>query len=133
MSTITNYVVQGGQSITAGQVAAFRSHLAVYKLKVETLEAVGQPLLRGQCTFLLRFIEDVLDDVYFAEDFSALPEAVFAVRYVVREADIIPDNVSGGFSDDAEVLRVVLAGHGEEFRKYCLQNGLDFDALAGNP
>ncbi len=124
---------KGGQSITAGQVAAFRSHLAVYKLKAETLEAAGQPVLREQCSFLLRFIEDVLDDVYVAEDFSALPEAVFAVRYLVREADIIPDNVPGGFSDDAEVLRAVLAGHEAEFRKYCSRNGLDFDALVGNP
>lgn len=129
MSTISNYVVQGGQAITAGQVFAFRSHLAAYKLKAETLEIAGQPVLREQCAFLLRFIEDVLDDAYVSEDFPAVPEAIFAVRYLAKAVDIIPDATSGGYMDDAAVLRVVLDGHEDEFRKYCSQNHLDSAVL----
>lgn len=129
MSTLSEFVVQGGQAITAGQVAVFREHLAAYKLKAETLAAAGQPRLRVQCSFLLRFIEDILDDAYACEDFSALPESVFAVRYLAKGVDIIPDNIPGGYSDDAAVMREVLAEHEDEFRKYCGLNKIDFDAI----
>ena len=129
MSTISDFIVQGGQAITAGQVDVFRNHLAAYKLKAETLESAGQPLLRKQSLFLLRFIEDVLDEVYVAEDFPALPESIFAVRYLVKGVDIIPDTTAGGYSDDSAVLNEVLAGHEAEFRKYCRQNKIAFDSL----
>jgi len=129
MSSIQEYVVQGGQAITAGEVDQFRRQLAVYKLKAETLEAAGQPRLREQTSFLLRFVEDVLDDVYASTDFSALPEAIFAVRYLAKGVDIIPDCMPGGYSDDAAVLRAVLTGHEAEFRAYCQKEGLDFEAL----
>jgi len=129
MSTLSDFVVQGGQAITAGQVAVFRDHLAAYKLKAETLEAAGQPQLREQCSFLLRFIEDVLDDAYVSDDFAALPEAVFAVRYLAKGVDIIPDNIPGGYSDDAAVMREVVEEHEAEFRKYCSQNKIAFDGI----
>ena len=129
MSILSNFVVQGGQAITAGQVSAFRGHLAAYKLSAETLEVAGQPLLREQSLFLLRYIEDVLDDIYTSDDFSALPEAVFAVRYLVKGVDIIPDKTEEGYSDDAAVLREVLAGHEVEFRNYCSKNNLTFEQL----
>jgi uncharacterized membrane protein YkvA (DUF1232 family) len=129
MPTLSDLVVQGGQAITAGQVDAFRNHLAAYKLKAGTLEAAGQPLLGKQCSFLLRFIEDVLDDAYVSRDFPVLPEAIFAVRYLVKGADIIPDNTAGGYSDDAAVLREVLMEHETEFRKYCSQNKIAFDSI----
>ena len=126
---LSDFVVQGGQAVTAGQVDVFRNHLAAYKLKAETLEATGQPQLRAQCSFLLRFIEDVLDDAYVSDDFPALTEAIFAVRYLAKGVDIIPDNIAGGYSDDAAVMREVLDEHEAEFRKYCSQNKIGFDGI----
>ncbi len=129
MSIISDFVVQGGQAITAGQVDAFRNHLAAYKLKAGTLESAGQQQLNDQSLFLLRFIEDVLDEVYSPEDFFALTEAIFAIRYLAKAVDIIPDGLPGGYSDDAAVLRAVIDGHEAEFRKYCAQNSIDFGGL----
>ena len=71
----------------------------------------------------------MLDDIYTSDDFSALPEAVFAVRYLVKGVDIIPDKTEEGYSDDAAVLREVLAGHEVEFRNYCSKNNLTFEQL----
>lgn len=132
MTSIQDFVTQGGQSVTAGEVGAFRNHLAAYKLKAEMLEAAGQPRLREQSSLLLRYIEDVLDDVHVPEDFSALPEAVFAMRYLAKGVDIIPDSVPGiGYSDDAEVVHAVLLAHGGEFRAYCDAQQLKFDSFKG--
>ena len=133
MSTLSDFVVQGGQAITAGQVDVFRNHLAAYKLKAETLEAAGQPLLRKQSLFLLRFIEDVLDGVYASDDFPVLPESIFAVRYLVKGVDIIPDSTAGGYSDDSAVIAEVLSEHEAEFRKYSEANKIAFDSLLPNP
>ena len=131
MTSIQEFVVQGGQAITAGQVDTFRQQLAIYKLKAETLEAAGETRLREQTSFLLRYVEDVLDDVYVSNDFSALPESIFAVRYVAKGVDIIPDIVPGfGFSDDVAVVGAVFTGHEAEFRAYCAKLGLDFAALS---
>lgn len=130
MTNIQDFVVQGGQAVTAGEVAAFRGHLAAYKLKAETLEVAGQSALREKALFLIRYIEDVLDDEYIAGDFAALPEAVFAIRYLAKGVDIIPDSVPGvGYSDDAAVVGVVLLGHADEFRAYGAKAGVDYDAL----
>lgn len=123
---ISDFVVRGGQAVTAGEVSAFRSHLAAYKLKAETLGASGQQALRDQASFLLRFIEDVLDDAHVSDDFAALPESIFALRYLARGVDIIPDNTAGGFTDDAAVLREVIEGHAPEFEKYCRENGIEY-------
>ncbi len=129
MSSFSEFVVQGGQALTAGQIDVFRSHLAAYKLKAGLLVDEGQPKLGRQCAFLLRFIEDVLDDAYACDDIPALAESVFAVRYLVKGVDIIPDNLPGGYNDDAAVLDEVLTGHDAEFRKYCEKNGLTLDPL----
>lgn len=123
--SIQDYVVQGGQSLTAGEIDAFRRQIPLHKLKAETLEAEGQGPLREQVSFLLRYIEDVLDGEWEAQDIVALPEAVFAVRYLAKGVDIIPDNVAGGYMDDALVVRSVLGGHAEEFVAYAKANGLE--------
>ncbi len=123
--SIQDYVVQGGQALTAGEIDAFRRQIPLHKLQAETLEEAGQTKLREQTSFLLRYIEDVLDGAYAAGDIMALPEAIFAVRYLAKGVDIIPDNVPGGYMDDALVVRTVLAGHAEEFLAYAAANGLD--------
>lgn len=130
MWSIQEYVVQGGQAITAGEVDSFRRQLAAYKLKAEILDTSKQPLLREQASFLLRYIEDVLDDIYPSSDFAALPESIFAIRYLAKSVDVIPDNVPEGFTDDAAVLQAVLTGHESEFRNYCEKQKLDFDAIS---
>jgi len=131
MTSIQEFVVQGGQAITAGEVDTFRRQLALYKLKAETLEAAGQSRLRERTAFLLRFVEDVLDDEYVTSDFAALPEAIFAVRYVAKGVDIIPDSVPGlGYSDDAAVVNAVFTGHEAELAAYCAKTGLDFNEIA---
>jgi len=129
MTSISEYVVQGGQALTAGEVDRFRSHLPAYKLKAEMLEGGGQEALRESASFLLRFVEDVLDGAYVPGDFAALPESIFAVRYLAKGVDIIPDSMPGGYADDRAVLQAVLSGHAPEFEAYCAKSGIVLPAL----
>lgn len=131
MSSINEFVMRGGQSITAGKAQAFRQQLPFVQVKAETLPTDQFPALPEQVKFLARYVEDVLDNVHDSADFLAVGESIFALSYVLKETDIIPDSVPGaGLCDDASVIRSVLGSHEAEFQAYAERIGVDFATLA---
>lgn len=124
------FVVRGGQTVTAGKMDAFRRQLPFLKVKAETMDTPDFPHIRPQIHFLVRYAEDVLDGVYPCSDLSAIAEVVFALGYLLKDVDIIPDSIPGqGFADDSLVLRAVLLSHEEEFRTFAEKAGLNFDQV----
>jgi uncharacterized membrane protein YkvA (DUF1232 family) len=116
MDEIYDFVLRGGQRVTEEAIKAFQSKVPFLKVKAETLDAPEAPHLAGQILFLARYVEDVLDGVHVCGDRPAIAEAVFALGYVLRDVDIIPDSVHGmGYADDSAVIRAVLFSHVEEF------------------
>lgn len=131
MSDIHEFVLRGGQKITVGHTDAFRRKLPFLKVKAETMETDDFPHLSEQTRFLVRYVEDVLDNVYASDDLSAVAEAVFALGYLLKDVDIIPDTIpSAGYADDSAVLRAVLDSHVPEFRQFAKAANLDFDKLS---
>ena len=130
MNSIHEFVIRGGQTVTAGQMDAFKRDLPLLKVKAETADAADLPHFREQVLFLVRYAEDVLEGVYACSDLTAIAETVFGLGYLLKDVDISPDTVPGkGLTDDSLVLRAVLAGHEEEFRKFATDSGLDFDRV----
>lgn len=130
-NSIHEFVMRGGQTVTAGQMNAFLQQLPFLQVKAETFSQELYPHLAAQTRFLARYAEDVLDGVYPSGDLQAIAETVFALDYLLKDVDIIPDHVPGkGYSDDAAVLRAVLKSHPEEFRDFAQKSGLNYDALA---
>ena len=130
MNGIHEFVIRGGQTVTAGQMEAFRRKLPFLKVKAETLDVPELPHLNPQTNFLVRYAEDVLDGVYPCSDLQAIAETVFALSYLLKEVDIIPDSVPHlGLSDDSIVLRAVLKGHEKEFRAFAEKSELDFNSV----
>src|SRR6476619_6542514 len=130
MNGIHEFVIRGGQTVTAGQMDAFRRKLPFLKVKAEILDVPEFPHLKRQTNFLVRYAEDVLDGAYPCSDLQAIAETVFALGYLLKEVDIIPDSVPGmGLADDSVVLRAVLMGHEEEFRAFAKKEDLDFSAV----
>ena len=125
-----DYVTRGGQAITAGQLDSFKRKLPFLKVKAETIETPDFPHIRKQIHFLTRYAEDVLDMVYPCSDLAAIGETVFALGYLLKDVDIIPDSLPGiGFADDSAILRAVLQTHENEFRDFAEKSGLDFDLV----
>jgi len=125
MSEIQEFVLRGGQRLTAGSMAEFLKKIPFVKAKAETVDAPGFPHLRVQAGFLARYVEDVLEGAYSCGDLSAAAEAVFALGYLLRDVDIIPDEVSSaGYSDDSAVLRAVLEAHPDEFIGFAEASGI---------
>lgn len=133
-NAIHEFVLKGGQSVTTAQMADLRSKIPFLRAKAETMQAIESPHLHDQALFLARYAEDVIDDIYPADDLSAVAEAVFALAYYFRDVDIIPDDVPGkGFTDDSAIIRTVLFGHEPEFRKFAAASSLDYDRLTLAP
>jgi uncharacterized membrane protein YkvA (DUF1232 family) len=127
---IQNFIVRGSQKLTPAQIAQFRENLPLVMAKVEEADPSRQPNLEEQTRFLVRYVEDCLDDKHQPVDVAALAEALFALMYLERGMDIIPDSVPEiGFSDDSAVLRTVIGTHETEFKGYCKRNGLKFSDL----
>jgi uncharacterized membrane protein YkvA (DUF1232 family) len=130
MNGIHEFVIRGSQTVTAGQMDAFRRKLPFLKVKAEMIDVPDFPHLKRQANFLVRYAEDVLDGVYPSLDLQAIAETVFALSYLLKEVDIIPDSVPHlGLADDSAVLRAVLKGHEGEFRTFAKKNDLDFDSV----
>ena len=130
MNGIHEFVMRGGQTVTAGQMDAFRRQLPFLKVKAEIMDVPELPHLKPQTNFLVRYAEDVLDGAYPCSDLQAITETVFALSYLLKEVDIIPDSVPHmGLADDSAVLRAVLIGHESEFRAFAKKCELDFDSV----
>lgn len=130
MNSMIDFVTRGGQSMTAGQLDSFKRNLPLLRVQAETIDAPAHPHLPKQIHFLVRYAEDVLDMVYPCSDLAAIGETVFALSYLLKAIDIIPDSVPGiGLIDDSAVLRAVLQAHENEFRDFAEKSGLDFDLV----
>ncbi len=130
MNSLNEFVMRGGQTVTAGEMDAFRRKLPFLKVKVETMEAADFPHIKEQAKFLVRYAEDVLDGVYACSDLQTIAETVFALGYLLKDVDIIPDTVPGkGLADDSLVLRAVLSSHDEELRTFAEKSGIDFSKV----
>ena len=128
-SDIQNFVTAGSQKITPADIARFEAELPLVLARVNDLDAPGLPHIREQTQFLVRFVEDCLGSTYQPEDIAALAEAIFALMYLHKGVDIIPDGMPGGYADDSAILRTVLAGHTAEFSRYADHVGHDFSKI----
>ncbi len=129
-NSIHEFVLRGGQTITAGQMNDFRQQVPFLQVKAETFGTTDFPHLAEQTRFLARYAEDVLDGVHVSGNLVAITETIFALQYLLKDVDIIPDYVPGqGLSDDSAVLRAVLSSHEPEFRAYASANNLDYDKV----
>ncbi len=132
MDSMLEFVMRGGQTVTAGRMEAFRRKIPFLKVKAETLTDPDFPHLAEQARFLSRYAEDVLDGQYPCGDLVAITETVFALGYLLRDVDIIPDDVPGGLTDDSLVLRAALQGHEAEFRAFAAAADWNYNKVTGS-
>jgi uncharacterized membrane protein YkvA (DUF1232 family) len=131
MESIAEFVREGSQKITPADIAQFEQELPLVLAKVTEADTPSQPHLREQAQFLVRYVEDCLGEQYVPDDVAALAEAIFALMYLLKGTDIIPDDVPGiGYTDDSEVIRVVLGNHTAEFTRFVNHGGYDFSLLS---
>ncbi len=132
MSTdIKDFVSRHAAMIGTSTLQTFHHQLPLLLAELAVLQSQDQPHLRTQAEFLARFVEDCLDGAYRPTDSAALTEAVFALQYLHKGVDIIPDALPHvGFADDSAVVRTVLVTNSPEFVRYEEATGAAFSKLA---
>ena len=110
----------------------FRSPL--WKVEFTQIHAPKFPHLVDQLEFLADAVEDFADGVYKELPFYAVAQAVFALSYAHRKADIIPDMLPDlGRADDSSVVRAVLIQNEKAFAQYAAETGFNWTKITSQP
>jgi uncharacterized membrane protein YkvA (DUF1232 family) len=120
VESISEYVEQSASLLTPEHLDEVRRELPILNLQFAALSVRQFPHLQQQLKLLTDFLEDTATGVFLAGSEASRKEAAFALRYMVKEADIIPDSVPEiGYADDSLIVRTVLSRHQDVFRDYC--------------
>ena len=119
--------------MTPGEAEALRQQLPALKVKVEEIDAPEYPKLRRRLRLLMELFEDVLDGEYVKLPYVAFAEVVFALAYVFRDNDIIPDSVPGmGLADDASIVGAVIVRHEAALSAYAATKGVSWSEVSAD-
>jgi uncharacterized membrane protein YkvA (DUF1232 family) len=109
-----------------------RGELPILNLQFAALSVRQFPHLQQQLKLLTDFLDDTAAGVFPAGSEASRKEAAFALRYMAKEGDIIPDSVPEiGYADDSLIVRTVLSRHQDVFPRLLpfLKNSLFEDLL----
>lgn len=136
MSLIDSYIVKATASMLGANSLAFQVPEVVREIpdlrnRLQELDSKTFPHLHAQGAFLLDYVDDCFESRHGQKrPIDAFDEAIFAVAYLFRRVDFIPDFIPGlGHLDDSAIVRSVLRRHEGTFQAYAKAKGADWDAL----
>lgn len=116
---MVQFVTHGASKMTPREVENVVRAIPTLRLEWTQLREEDYPGLAERVEFLARLVEDFDAGLQKDLSFEAAAEAAFALAYFYREIDIIPDFIPQiGYSDDAQVVDIVLHRHAQEFLRY---------------
>lgn len=116
---MVQFVSDGAARMTPREVEEVVRALPTLRLEWTQISDETYPHLTERMEFLARLVEDFSAGLEKDMPFEAAAEAAFALAYFYREIDIIPDFIPDiGYSDDAQVVNVVLQRHARDFAQY---------------
>jgi uncharacterized membrane protein YkvA (DUF1232 family) len=84
-------------------------------------QITGLPNLPDQVEFLGEIIEDFHAGLEKSIPYTAIAESAFALLYLRKGVDIIPDAIPGtGYNDDAAIITAVFENYRQPFLKHVL-------------
>jgi uncharacterized membrane protein YkvA (DUF1232 family) len=117
--------------ITPAAVHDLFSKLPELREKAAGIDAAGFPNAPAQISFLADVIENFATDQLRDLPFAVASEAAFALQYLDRDIDLIPDSVGPlGFTDDAAVVASVLLRNAPQFAEAARAQGADWSKIA---
>lgn len=134
MAEIAAYVNHGASLITPAIVERVLRELPRWKMEFTQISAPQFPHLVDQLELLANAVEDTADGAYKELPYYAMARAVFALMYVHKKVNIIPDSLPTlGWADDSSVVRAVLIQNEVAFAKYAATQGIDWARVTSRP
>jgi uncharacterized membrane protein YkvA (DUF1232 family) len=134
MSEIAQFVRHGATQVTSIILRNVHKKLPFLKVEFAQINAPKHPHLVDQLEFLADIVEDYAENAGEELPLVAVAGAVFALAYVHRQLDLIPDsNPDYGYADDSAVVRCVLMEHERVFSAYANKHGLNWSKVTVKP
>jgi uncharacterized membrane protein YkvA (DUF1232 family) len=121
------FVESGGRKVTPATLQRLAIVLPDLREKFNSVSAPGFSKAPAQLEFFARVVEAVAADSYRDLSYAAIGEAAFALLYLARDVDIIPDCIERlGYLDDAAVAATVIERNAAEFVGFASHTGSDW-------
>lgn len=116
---LQGFITDGARRITPAHLDKLVRLLPNIRLAVT--QVTQFPDLPDQVEFLAEIIEDFHAGLNRSVPFTAIAESAFALFYLRKVTDIIPDSIpKAGFVDDAAIVAAVFENYKRPFLKYML-------------
>jgi uncharacterized membrane protein YkvA (DUF1232 family) len=116
---LKQFVTDGARRITPLHVDKLVRLLPEIRLAIT--QVVDFPHLPDQVEFLAELVEDFQAGLSQDIPYTAIAEAAFALLYLRKHVDIIPDGIPGmGRADDAAIVTTVFENYKQPFLKHVL-------------
>jgi uncharacterized membrane protein YkvA (DUF1232 family) len=116
---LQQFILDGARGITPARLERLVRQLPEVRLAVS--QVAEFPQLADQVGFLAELIEDFYSGLSPNIPYTAIAEAAFALSYIRKAMDIIPDAVSGvGYADDAAIVTAVFENYKQVFLEHVL-------------
>jgi uncharacterized membrane protein YkvA (DUF1232 family) len=116
---LQQFILDGARSVTPARLERLVRQLPEVRLAVT--QVAEFPQLADQVGFLAELIEDFYSGLSPHIPYTAIAEAAFALSYIRKAIDVIPDAVSGaGYADDAAIVTAVFENYKQVFLEHVL-------------
>jgi uncharacterized membrane protein YkvA (DUF1232 family) len=110
------FILDGARRITPRYVGKLVRQLP--EIRLVATQVAEFPQLSDQVEFLAELIEDFHSNLNQDVPYTAIAEAAFALSYLRKGVDIIPDRIPEiGYADDAAIITTVFETYKEAFLK----------------
>lgn len=134
MSELAQFVHGGAAKITPQILRGLNKKLPMMKVAFAEIDAPNFPHLIPQLHFLANVVEDFVDGKADELPYMTIVSAAYALIYVQRQTDVIPDTVPNiGMADDSGVVRVVLIENEKVLANYADKIGLTWRSITVDP
>jgi uncharacterized membrane protein YkvA (DUF1232 family) len=134
MAEIAKYVRHGAAQVTPKILMGVHKKLPMLKMEFTQIQAPKYPHLVEQLEFLANVVEDFADNADPEVPYWTAAAATFALIYVHRQTDLIPDHdPEFGWSDDSSVVRAVLIEHEKALSGYASRHDLNWSRITVKP
>jgi uncharacterized membrane protein YkvA (DUF1232 family) len=116
---VEKFILEGARRITPVRLERMIRQLP--EIRLAATQVTEFPQLPDQVEFLAQLIEDFYSGLSPDIPYTAIAEAAFALSYLRKGIDIIPDSISGvGYADDAAIINVVFETYKQPFLEHVL-------------
>lgn len=116
---LKDFISDGASRITPAHLDKLVRMLPMIRLSVT--QVTEFPSLPDQVEFLAEILEDFHAGLNRSIPFTAIAESAFALFYLRRATDIIPDSISRtGYADDEAIITAVFENYKQPFLKHVL-------------